>query len=279
MVEIKANMIKSFPKIKIPSKEKDLLRFLLGMSFGLHIILLVVNFDQIFSTNKTSIEDEWEIEAELAVGLEGMGQEDTIDRSVKGKEIRVIKQTLPQLTKSFEVEEKKEEKLADIGETFADPELEKKEKKRKAAARLKKKEALRRLLKERARRDKKFAEKTTSPIAKKLQARKRELEGKEFSLGSKKKLNKFKRQVQASVRRYYSLPEVYRVSAKPLKTAIRVKLDESGHIVDIAVSKSSGDEGFDAIGVNTMKKAAPLPPPPRELVGKPFILNFSPERG
>ena len=182
------------------------------------------------------------------------------------------------LPKVSEVEKEKEEKLADVGETVVDPELEKEEKKRKAAARLKKKEALRRLLKERAEKREKFADKTTSPIAKKLQARKRELEGKEFSLGSQKKISRFVREVQA-VKRYYSLPEVYRVADKPLKTAIRVKLDESGQIVDIAVSKSSGDEGFDTIGVNTMKKASPLPPPPRELVGKPFILNFSPERG
>lgn len=272
-------MTSSFKKFKIPTNETELLKLLVGVSFLLHVVLLVVNFDAIFSSDRKPMEDEWEIEAELAVGIEGEGKQDSIDRSVKGDEIKVIKQTLPQLTKSFEVEKEKEEKLADVGETVVDPELEKEEKKRKAAARLKKKEALRRLLKERARREKKFADKTTSPIAKKLQARKRELEGKEFSLGSQKKISRFVREVQAAVKRYYSLPEVYRVADKPLKTAIRVKLDESGQIVDIAVSKSSGDEGFDTIGVNTMKKASPLPPPPRELVGKPFILNFSPERG
>lgn len=266
----------AIPKVEVPKEEEGKMKFFLIASFVVHFIFMVIGIDFFLPNSKTPINNEWEIEADLAVGIKGEGNVDSIDRSVKGDEIKVNKQILPQLTKSFELKEEETKKVADLGETFVDPELERERKKNEAAARLRKKEALRRLLKERARKDRKFADKTTSPVAQRLQARKRELEGKEFSLGSQKKLNRFVKEVQISVKRYYSLPEVYRFNKDQLSTGISVKLDNRGQIVDIEVSRSSGDDSFDAIGVNTIKKAAPLPVPPKELVGKSFVLNFNP---
>jgi TonB family protein len=263
-------------KFEIPKDEDGLLKVFIGASLFIHVIFIGIGVDSFLSTERAPIENEWEIEADLAVGIKGDGKVDSIDRSKKGDEIKVNKQILPQLTKSFEIERQKTKKVADLGETFVDPELQRETKKNSAAAKLKKREALRRLLKERARKNKKFADQTTSPIAKRLQARKRELEGKEFSLGSEKKWNRFVKEVQISIRRFYSLPEVYRSKSSNLKTVISVKLDRRGQILDIKVSESSGDKSFDDIGISTIKKAAPLPAPPKDLVGKSFVLNFNP---
>lgn len=255
--------------------EIELLKIFVAISIGLHLFFMLGGLNFFGYEKKNAFESEWEIEADLAVGIKGEQQEDSIDNSVKGDEIKVNKQILPQLTKTFEVEKDQPKKAADIGEVFDEKKDVAEERKREAAVKLKKEEALRRLLKERARNEQKFADNTTSPLANKLQARKRELEGNDFSLGSEKKVLKFVKQVQIAVKRNYLIPEIYRNSTKEMKVGVGVVLDKLGQIEKIGIATPSGNEGFDQLGIETIKKAAPLPVPPKELIGKEFVLNFT----
>lgn len=265
------------PKLDFSKGEGKLLKSFLSVSVGVHFFLFVAGSGFFFSSSEDRKPIEWEIDAELAVGYQGKGAFDAIDRAIKGEEIKVNKQILPQLTKSMQVEVEKKQKSADLGDAEFNPDDERLSQKKKVASTLKKKEALRRLLKERARRENKFADKTTSPLVERLQARKRELiAGNDFSLGSEKSVDRFRRDVQILIKRYYSLPEVYRFTDKNLKAGISVKLDLKGQIVDIKVSRSSGNQNLDSLAIETIKKAAPLPVPPKDIVGKSFIINFNP---
>ena len=125
--------------LEFPKDEVGLLKLFVGLSFFVHLFFLGFGIEVFWDNNRVPIQSEWEIEADLAVGVIGDGKIDSIDRSKKGDEIKVNKQILPQLTKSFEIEKKKAKNIAELGETFADPELEKEKKKKVAAARLKRK--------------------------------------------------------------------------------------------------------------------------------------------
>lgn len=253
--------------------ERESLKLLLFFSFVAHLFFLLGGHRLFVGGPSSSVEDKWEeIEADLSFDVSGEAKLDSIDQAVKGEELKVQKQVLPQLTKTYEVEEAPAKDVADEGEVVDTAELEREKRERLAAVKLKKKEALRRLLKEKARQEKKFAEQTTSPILGKLEARKRELETGGLTLSMKVK--GFLKKVKSSVQRNYSIPEIYRRSNREMIASFVLVLDKDGQIKTLKLSKSSGETGFDSLGKETIRKSAPLPRPPKELVGKEFVLNF-----
>jgi colicin import membrane protein len=66
-----------------------------------------------------------------------------------------------------------------------------------------------------------------------------------------------------------------------LRCTVRVKLLPSGDVMDVSITKGSGDRVFDRSAENAVRKASPLPiPRDRELFSKNFRVfsfEFNPE--
>jgi len=154
-------------------------------------------------------------------------------------------------------------------------------KQQKDATELRKKDALARLLKEQARKEKKFAKETVAPLSKKLAQRKMELaENNGGASGggglSEIRRNKYANALQRAIRRNYSLPEVYNLANAKLRTEIRMILNASGDLRKLEIAVSSGDASFDQLALKTIQNSVPLPRPPTFLAGKSFTFIFSP---
>lgn len=54
------------------------------------------------------------------------------------------------------------------------------------------------------------------------------------------------------------------VRTERLRTLVRVKIEPSGNIADVRVEQSSGNSNFDDSVVRAVRKASPVPPPPKE---------------
>ena len=60
------------------------------------------------------------------------------------------------------------------------------------------------------------------------------------------------------------------VRTERLRTLVRVKIEASGNIADVKIEQSSGSSNFDDSVVRAVRKASPVPPPPKE-----FYSDFS----
>lgn len=54
------------------------------------------------------------------------------------------------------------------------------------------------------------------------------------------------------------------VRTEHLRTLVRVKIEQNGNISDVKVEQSSGNSNFDDSVVRAVRKASPVPPPPKE---------------
>ena len=148
--------------------------------------------------------------------------------------------------------------------------------KQKAYNRLKKQQALERLLKEKARQEKKFAKNTQSPKVTKTQSKKSNLTRSTGISSNNSSVLAFSNQVQLAIKKYYTLPELFKFSQQMLSSSVRIELDEYGDILSMDIAKSSGDKVFDALSKRAINQAAPLPIPPKQLVRKFIIIHFAP---
>ena len=81
--------------------------------------------------------------------------------------------------------------------------------------------------------------------------------------------------IKEYVRNYWKIPNW--INAEGLNTLITLKVAEDGSISDLTVSKASGNAEFDDLAFNSVKNAAPFPPPPisvRETLESGVILSF-----
>jgi protein TonB len=265
--------------------ETRLFKFFVGISIAAHLMIALVSLTNLFSWSvNLPMPNEWGIEAELAMDMTSESSKDTLSNAKEAEEILVPKQILPQLPKTVEVEENDD--LGVVKETVPDelskvkppPALdpgkdqELEEKKRDAAVKLKKQEAIDRLLKEKARENQKFADVTSSPLSDSLQRRKAQLAvGGGGSEGSN-----YQSQIYRSIRKFYSIPETYRIKGDSLTAQIKISISPSGAILVMEVENSSGETGFDQLVMDIIRKAEPLPAPPTELIGKQLLLSFNP---
>lgn len=277
--------VKSFCR-ELVMDQNRLVKYFVGVSITLHLIIALISFTNLFrwSVNLPA-PSEWGIEAELAFDAKSESNKDALSEAKEAEEILVQKQILPQLPKTVEIDSTQDPGV--VKETVPD-ELSKEkppppldpgkdqeadEKKRDAAVKLKKQEAIDRLLKERAREKGKFADVTSSPLSDSLQRRKAQLAQ---GGGGGSEASNYALQIQRAVRRFYSIPETYRIKGDSLTAQIRLSINPSGSILIMEIENSSGEAGFDQLVMDIIKKAEPLPPPPSELIGKQLLLSFNP---
>ena len=216
----------------------------------------------------------------------------TLKRAREDVEIRVPRKILPQLTRHQKIGSSSQGGVkSDLKEGVRDHTITVKKKTLKKGGRglqdsqkasrmaLKKEEALRRLLKEKARKERRHAEEVSSPRSNQTQMESKKGSSQSSSdqgLVPSQELTEFSREVQRVVAHYYSLPEVYRYADADLKSSVMVILDRAGKILRIELEHSSGDAVFDAMSIRVIRRAAPLPKPPKGMVGREMVLHFRP---
>ncbi len=71
-------------------------------------------------------------------------------------------------------------------------------------------------------------------------------------------------QLDRQIKSNWSIPEW--LAKKNYKAQVLLKLDESGAVVGRQIVKSSGNENYDDVVLETIDKSAPYPPPPEKLI-------------
>jgi protein TonB len=228
------------------------------------------------SFQEASIEADLEMEATAA----------SVHAQSRAEEILVDQKILPQLPPKFEIKEK----VPEVAEPEPDPEaLALQEEKKKAEEKkpevdtetvkresllvLQKKQALERLLKEKARNEKKFDKETKSPLNEVLLARKKQLTQGAPGIGDES-FAQYGKMLKKWMQNYYSMPEIYALQKVTGQTVIELMLDGHGNIKSITTVTSSGNASFDQLALSTVQRAAPFPAPPPELVGKKIHYHF-----
>lgn len=271
-------------------------------SLGFHVVAILLNPELLFMFRRE--EEELAIEAQMIIDLSGQETKDSLAKKDKDEEIKVTKEILPQLSKQFVMKENEQkdqieptpsnapEKSNPIASDDKDdpvpPEDEKKivekkpepppkEKEKKEAkvdptiTELMKKDAIERLLKEKARREQKFAETEKAPEPNTLLAKRRESLANGKELGSEE-FQKYNQMLKDWVQKYYVLPEIY-ANADAL-AVVEFALSSKGELTQLELKESSKNPAFDQLALRTMKIASPFPKPPIELVGRPIHFRF-----
>lgn len=214
------------------------------------------------------------------------------------EKITVPRQTLPQLTGREKVAPDHHSSLSPSNEKvvpdprsaalISSPLHSVSARKKTALQALKKQEALRRLLTEKARREQRFSEELRSPSSDKTQLKQQRQTGTTSSVPTElsgrsqsgdelaEELAEFSQKIQRSIAKFYTLPEVYQYAHTQLKSSIAVRLDARGELLAVSLERSSGDQQFDALSLNIVRRADPLPAPPQSLASRVIVLHFKP---
>lgn len=148
-----------------------------------------------------------------------------------------------------------------------------------AANRLKKEDALKRLLDEQARLDKKFAKEKQAEKQDALALAAAELAKKGVGLGNGtggEVHNRYGQKLKKAVQPHYNIPEVYRMRASEYTVSVTIQVAANGSLMELQVEKSSGVVEFDESVLKAIRDAVPLPTPPPDLAGERITVNFSP---
>jgi protein TonB len=78
---------------------------------------------------------------------------------------------------------------------------------------------------------------------------------------------KWQRELVAHLGRFKSYPAASRDRRETGQIMLRFDLDRAGHVSNAAVSRSSGHARLDGAALDMLRRAAPLPPPPRSVPG------------
>lgn len=219
-------------------------------------------------------------------GLSGLESMDAIARAALHEEIRVAHRTLPQLPRHMPIsahssqntpQEDSQNHHENGVESLLSSEI-----KSQALAVIRQKrsqmaheEFTRRLLKDKARREKKTARKLSSPSTTQTQLKQR-VSASGGSAESDPDMTRFLADLQKTISRSYELPEVYLFESRALTAAVKIALDSQGGIRRMSIYRSSGDSLFDAMSMNVIRNSKPLPHPPRSYDGQAIVVHFSP---
>jgi|GEM_PF-859254 len=279
---------------EVRTQEERLFRVFVVVSAVIHLGVVLVQGISLWQ-KRQQIMEEWTMDADLISDIEsGAPKKSALPDAKESPEEKVSDRLLPQLTKKFTIDEKPPEEKTFLEKQEVKPgEKPVKEEIQEARAptvpkdddeqnKLQKEEALKRLAIESLRRQEKLdkenkAETKGDPkIADKGQSMKDINTGANVGIPNRSSFNRYRSQIQAAVKRNYSLPEAYNYKSADIKVVMAILLTENGSIADLKVESSSGDQVFDDFALQALKASSPLPPPPRDMVGIWIALHFTP---
>ncbi len=280
------------PPIETPDEHRSLY-ILIGVSIGIHLLVFALSFIKKFWDTPPILVEEYAMDTELLTEAElGSAPKTIIPKAEVAPEVLVPDNQLPQLTKTFKVEEKlkEEEGLEPAKEPIKDqgaviPNAVKDgqdNQKPEVATILKKSEALERLVRDRLK-DK------TKPNNRKLTAEDNtELAqirdalteaGAVVSPGGIAGLseqNKYRGYLTGVIRRNYALPTTYQLQKSDAVATLAITISATGELMQAEIEKGSGDSVFDDYCVRAVNKSSPFNPPPATLAGETIHVACKP---
>ncbi|RYZ58469.1 MAG: TonB family protein [Proteobacteria bacterium] len=275
------------------TNENRSLYIIIGVSVGVHFLVFCLSFLKIFRTNPPIIE-EYAMDTELLTEAElGSAPKTVIPKAEIAPEVLVPDNQLPQLTKTYKVEEKlkeeealepaKEEPVKEVGKVIPDAVKDGQDnQKPDITTKLKKSEALERLVRERLK-DK------TKPNNRKLQAEDNSelaqirdaltTPGAVTSPGGVAGLNeqnKYRGYLIGIIRRNYALPTTYQLQKSDARATLAIVIGATGELMQAEIQQSSGDSVFDDYCVRAVNKSSPFNPPPANLAGETILVECKP---
>jgi protein TonB len=283
---------------QIRSGEDLLFTLFVVISATLHLTFALVE-DFSWFTDSAPIIEEWAIDAEIVTDIDiGAPRESAMPDSQKAKEAKAPEDILPQLPKKFAIQDtpKPEDMVAEDDMKDPTKNTDKPEEPKKKPVkqdvemqaekdeqnRLKKDEALKRLMAEKLRQQKKtaktFEAEDDDPKARlaNLVLQNKKLNTGVFSGRASATAQRYGSRIKLAITRNYTLPSVYNYRDQKLSVNVAVVVSENGSLRSLDVSQSSGEPAFDEFVVEAVKSSAPLPAPPKELAGKQIVLSFTP---
>lgn len=146
--------------------------------------------------------------------------------------------------------------------------------KKQAIAALTKKEALRRLIKEKARKNEQFANEDQTTSKELLLQRQKTLDANVENMSQAQISSEYGMILKSWVQRFYALPEIYANTENQQLAVIELILNNKGEIRKLKLTQSSHNSAFDNLALKTMKAASPYPKPPKQLVGVAIRYRF-----
>ncbi len=281
--------------------EDVLLKKFLGVSIVMHIVVVFISGLSFFSV-PPPVTDEWSMDADLITDMSPAPQAaSALPNAVKAEEAKVQADLLPQITKTVTIKEqtKEEEAIAEKKEVTPEPPPDAKvadtankvdattvKSPVKDAPEVEEKELLKRraieLLRLQNQTAKKNEAQNADAFAKVGQAlsdpkNKDQVSLAGGSLAGKSQEKRYVTLLQKAVRQHYTLPEAYNLKGADTVVVIGLVVAATGEISQLEVKTPSKDPAFDALTLEAVRAAAPLPKPPESLVGKPFDFVFRPQ--
>lgn len=268
------------------------LYLMVGVSLGIHLIVFGLSFVRIFRSPPPFVQ-EIAMDTELLTEAElGSAPKTVIPKAEVAPEVLVPDNQLPQLTKTFKVEDKlkeeeglepSKEEIKDEGKTI--PEAVKdgqEDQKPEVTTTLKKSEALERLVRERLK-DK------VKPNNRKLQAEDnselaqiRDLmktPGSATNTGGIAGLseqNRYAGYLTGAIRKNYSVPPTFQLASADGRAVLAITISATGDLMQAEIVQSSGDTVFDDSCVRAVNKTSPFKVPPDGIAGATISIECKP---
>jgi TonB family protein len=81
--------------------------------------------------------------------------------------------------------------------------------------------------------------------------------------------------LRAAVKRNLYLPKTFEYEQAKLVTQLSVVINSKGELIDVKLSKSSGNGAYDQAAIAALHNSVPLPQPPSEIAGQAITFNLS----
>jgi outer membrane biosynthesis protein TonB len=250
--------------------DKSLLPYI-GISLAVHCVFFVFF---LWSFSSLNIIKPQEFSADFIIS-------DIIETENKEtKEELLSDKLLPQLPKKFKIKEAKviDKSLSTVpGKKKI---IQAKENKRKEKMiELTKKEAIKRLLKDKAKKDRKIKlkDKKIKNLAKKISSETKKLRQKldYIKIAGLSNSEGYNAVLRSWLQKYYTIPSSYNYSLAKYPAKLILILDKKGLITKLDLIKSSKYSLYDKLLLKLIKQAEPFPLPPKSNVGKKMILSFA----
>jgi colicin import membrane protein len=269
-------------------------RFVLSFIILVHLIILCLNPSWLFSPPEINLE-------ESAVDVDFVGdlslkvpQETALPNSKPAEEAKVPANLLPQLPKKFEIEEEKpqEKTVAEVKDAKAEEALAKKEvalpekvevpKTKEDPNKVTREDLLKRLAVEKLKRENKVdqqmkAQKNALAKLKEdlLTANAKTNSGVGGSAAGSARAKTYADLLRAAVKRNLYLPKSFEYDQAQLVTQLSVVINQKGELIEVKLSRSSGNGAYDQAAIAAIQNSVPLPQPPEEIAGQSITFNLS----
>jgi TonB family protein len=263
--------------------------------FSIHVLVLLLNPKWFFSPPKVDLEESISVDMDFMADLKTEApQINSLPNAVKSEDLAVPANLLPQLPKKFEVEEEiksevktfVEEKDPKAEDALAKKEVappdEEVQKMKDNPNKVTREDLLKRLAMEKLKRDHKvdLQMKAQKDAIAKLKEDVVTADAKSNSgtgtVGvSGVRVSRYEGLLAAAVKRNLYLPKTFEFDKAVLVSQLSVVINEKGELMDVTLSRSSGNGAYDQAVILALQNSVPLPKPPQQYAGKAITFNFS----